>query len=95
VAGLVAGVVSLSWMTVVSALPAAHRPYIDGSFDNSAYQQVFVYNGFGRFGDHTPLQLLAGQSLGLSAVLHTPPAAPARLLRGDLGRDTGWLLPAA
>ena len=95
VAGLAAGIVSLSWMTVVSVLPAAHRPYIDGSSSNSAYQQVFVYNGFGRFGDHTPLQLLAGQSLGLRTVLHTPPPAPARLLRGDLGRDTGWLLPAA
>ena len=49
-------------MTVVSLVPAAHRPYIDGSHDNSAYEQVFVYNGFGRFGEQTPLQLLAGQS---------------------------------
>jgi 4-amino-4-deoxy-L-arabinose transferase-like glycosyltransferase len=95
VAGVVAGLVSLSWMTVVSLMPAAHRPYIDGSHDNSAYQQVFVYNGFGRFGDHTPLQLLAGQSLGLGTVPHTPATGPGRLLRGDLGRDTGWLLPAA
>jgi 4-amino-4-deoxy-L-arabinose transferase-like glycosyltransferase len=95
VAGVVAGLVSLSWMTVVSIVPAAHRPYIDGSQDNSAYQQVFVYNGFGRFGDQTPLQLLAGQSLGIVSVAQTPAAGPARLLRGDLGRDTGWLLPAA
>lgn len=94
VAGVVAGLVSLSWMTLVSVLPAAHRPYIDGSHDNSAYEQVFVYNGFGRFGDQTPLQL-AGQTLGLSSALRTPAAAPDRLLRGDLGRDTGWLLPAA
>jgi 4-amino-4-deoxy-L-arabinose transferase-like glycosyltransferase len=95
VAGVVAGLVSLSWMTLVSVLPAAHRPYIDGSHDNSAYEQVFVYNGFGRFGDQTPLQLLAGQQLGLSSALHIPSAGPARLLRGQLGRDTGWLLPAA
>jgi 4-amino-4-deoxy-L-arabinose transferase-like glycosyltransferase len=94
-AGVVAGLVSLSWMTVVSLMPAAHRPYIDGSHDNSAYEQVFVYNGFGRFGDQTPLQLLAGQSLGLGAAVHTPAVGPDRLLRGDLGRDTGWLLPAA
>ena len=67
VAGVVAGLVSLSWMTAVSLMPAAQRPYIDGSHDNSAYEQVFVYNGFGRFGDQTPLQLLAGQSLGISA----------------------------
>ena len=66
-AGVVAGLVSLSWMTAGLAVPAAHRPYIDGSHDNSAYEQVFVYNGFGRFGDQTPLQLLAGQSLGIGA----------------------------
>ncbi len=82
-------------MTAVSLVPASHRPYADGSRDNSVYQQVFVYNGFGRFGDHTPLQLLAGQSLGIGSALAAPAAGPARLLRGDLGRDTGWLLPAA
>ena len=70
--------------------PAAHRPYIDGSQDDSAYQQVFVYNGFGRFGDQTPLQLLAGQSAGATSAVVSPAAAPDRLLRGDLGRDTGW-----
>ena len=95
VAGVAAGLVSLSWMTAVSVGPASHRPYIDGSQDNSAYEQVFVYNGFGRFGDQTPLQLLAGQSLGIGSVVQTPTPGPGRLLRGDLGRDTGWLLPAA
>jgi 4-amino-4-deoxy-L-arabinose transferase-like glycosyltransferase len=95
VACVVAALVSLSWMTAVSIVPAAHRPYIDGSQDNSAYQQVFVYNGFGRFGDQTPLQLLAGQSIGATSAVVTPAAAPDRLLRGDLGRDTGWLIPAA
>ena len=95
VAGAAAAVVSLSWMTVVSIMPAAHRPYIDGSQDNSAYQQVFVYNGFGRFGDQTPLQLLAGQSLGIASVAQAPAAGPGRLLQGGLGRDTGWLLPIA
>ena len=95
VAGAVAGAVSLSWMTAVSLVPTSDRPYVDGSHDDSVYGQVFVYNGFGRFGSQTPLQLLAGQSLGIGAVLHTPPAAANRLLQGDLGRDTGWLLPAA
>ena len=95
VAGLVAGLVSVSWMTAVSLVPAAHRPYADGSSDNSVYEQVFVYNGFGRFGDQTPLQLLAGQSIGVGSAITAPAAGPGRLLRGDLGRDTGWLLPAA
>jgi 4-amino-4-deoxy-L-arabinose transferase-like glycosyltransferase len=95
VAGAATAVVSLSWMTAVSLVPAANRPYLDGSHDNSAYEQVFVYNGFGRFGDQTPLQLLANQTLGTTTVLKTQAAAPDRLLRGDLGRDTGWLLPSA
>ena len=81
VAGAVAGLVSLSWMTAVSLVPASHRPYVDGSRSDSVYQQVFVYNGFGRFGEQTPLQLLAGQSLGLGSVVSTPPPAPGRLLR--------------
>ncbi len=94
-AGLVAGVVSLAWMTAVTLVPAAHRPYLDGSHNNSAYQQVFVYNGFGRFGDQTPLQLLAGQLSQVRTSLPEQPPGAARLLHGDLGRDTGWLLPAA
>jgi len=93
-AGAVAAVVSLAWMTAVTLTPGAHRPYVDGSHTNSVYDQVFVYNGFGRFGEQTPLQLLAGQSLGIT-VASTPPAGPLRLLRGDLGRDIGWLLPAS
>jgi 4-amino-4-deoxy-L-arabinose transferase-like glycosyltransferase len=94
IAGLVAGLVSVSWMTAVSLVPAADRPYVDGSHDDSIFEQVFSYNGFGRFGDQTPLQLLAG-TLKPGATLPTPAAAPDRLLRGDLGRDTGWLIPAA
>jgi 4-amino-4-deoxy-L-arabinose transferase-like glycosyltransferase len=94
VGGAVAGVVSLSWMTAVSLVPESHRPYVDGSHNDSVYTQVFVYNGFGRFGDQTPLQLLAGQSIGIH-LAQTPPATANRLLQGDLGRDTGWLLPTA
>jgi 4-amino-4-deoxy-L-arabinose transferase-like glycosyltransferase len=94
VAGIVAGIVSLAWMTAVSLVPAAHRPYADGSSNDSVYAQVFVYNGFGRFGDQTPVQLLASQ---LAPDLTIPVAHPSadRLLTGNLGRDTAWLLPAA
>jgi 4-amino-4-deoxy-L-arabinose transferase-like glycosyltransferase len=97
VAGVVAAVVSLVWMTAVSLVPAASRPYADGSHDNSLYQQVFVYNGFGRFGEQTPLQLLNGELGQNVSVLELSSAAPgpARLLEDELGRDTGWLLPAA
>jgi 4-amino-4-deoxy-L-arabinose transferase-like glycosyltransferase len=94
VAGAVTAAVSLAWMVAVTLTPATSRPYVDGSHHNSLFEQVFVYNGFGRFGQQTPLQLLSNQSLGLGLV-HTPPAAWNRLLHGDLGHDTAWLLPAA
>ena len=122
IAGVVAGLVSVSWMTAVSLVPAADRPYVDGSHDDSPFVQVFSYNGFVRFGDQTPQQLLAGTlkpgttppttttepatpatapptsataAPGPAATPPTRAAAPDRLLRGDLGRDTGWLIPAA
>jgi 4-amino-4-deoxy-L-arabinose transferase-like glycosyltransferase len=86
-------VVSLSWMTVVTIWPASGRPYVDGSYDNSVFQQVFVYNGFGRLDQPTPDQLLDSSiKIGLPA---PAPAGWDKLLTGALGRDTGWLLAAA
>jgi 4-amino-4-deoxy-L-arabinose transferase-like glycosyltransferase len=104
-AGVVTVAVSLSWMIVVSFVPAGERPYVDGTRNNSLFSQVFSYNGLAR--------------LGLGNVLGSPPqreayvvqlrqagertsnpaatVAPSwhRLLSGLLGRDDGWLLPAA
>ncbi len=90
--GLAALAVSLSWMTAVSLWPASMRPYIDGSNNNSVFQQVFVYNGFGRLDQASPDQLVDRTiKLGLPK---PPPATWDRLLTGSLGRDTGWLLAA-
>ena len=36
------------WVVVVMAVPAADRPYIGGSQDNSLWNLIFGYNGFGR-----------------------------------------------
>ena len=94
VAGIVAGIVSLAWMTAVSLVPASHRPYADGSSNDSVYAEVFVYNGFGRFGDQTPVQLLESR-LAVNPALPVGPPGAGRLFTGNLGRDTGWLLPAA
>ena len=94
VAAVVVALVSVSWMTAVSLVPAANRPYVDGSHDNSVFEQVFAYNGFSRFGDQTPLQVRAAQ-LGAGFAAPSLARGPARLLQGALGRDTGWLIPAA
>jgi 4-amino-4-deoxy-L-arabinose transferase-like glycosyltransferase len=95
VGGLVAGVVSLSWMTIVTLTPAADRPYVDGSQNNSVYQQVFVYNGFGRTSQQTAFQQFLGGIHLSPEILNGPSPAWNRLVQGDLARDTGWLLPAA
>ena len=91
--GIVAGLLSLSWMTVVTLTSASTRPYVDGSQNNSLFQQVFVYNGFGRLDQASPNQLLT-RSIGIQ-IPPPPPAGWDRLLTGPFGRDVGWLLPAA
>jgi 4-amino-4-deoxy-L-arabinose transferase-like glycosyltransferase len=103
-AGLVTAVVSLSWMTAVSLVPATDRPYVDGSPDDSVYTQVFDYNGLGRLtgnwariaGPPSPIvvaavesgQLLTAETIGIKASWH-------RVLAGPFAADSGWLLPAA
>ena len=50
VAGVAMLAVSLSWILLFTLTPAADRPYVDGSTDNSAFATVFGYNGLERFG---------------------------------------------
>ncbi len=95
VAGIVAIVVSLSWMTVVTLTPAHDRPYVDGSQNNSVFTQVFVYDGFGRTNQQGAFQQFLGGVPINPDVLDGPPPQWNRLLKGDMGRDVGWLLPAA
>jgi 4-amino-4-deoxy-L-arabinose transferase-like glycosyltransferase len=103
-AGLVTVVISLSWMTAVSLIPAQDRPYVDGSANDSVYTQVFDYNGMGRLtgnwatiaGPPSPIivaavesgQLLNAETMGIKPSWH-------RLLAGPFAADGGWLLPAA
>ncbi len=47
-AGVVCGVLSLVWMVAVDLTPAAHRPFVGSSTDNSELGLTFAYNGFGR-----------------------------------------------
>jgi 4-amino-4-deoxy-L-arabinose transferase-like glycosyltransferase len=99
---LIVIVVSLSWMTAVSAVPAHDRPYVDGSCDDSLFSQVFLYNGFERFGGTELDQSGCSRSTGLAAqvyrenlnldVTHTVPSGADRLLKGVFGRDDAWVL---
>ncbi|MGW6642441.1 ArnT family glycosyltransferase [Streptomyces iakyrus] len=48
-AGAVTLAVSLSWVAVLTFVPASERPYVDGTTDNRAFTMVFGYNGLNRF----------------------------------------------
>jgi 4-amino-4-deoxy-L-arabinose transferase-like glycosyltransferase len=101
-AGLVCAVVSLSWMTAISLVPAHARPYVDGTQNNSIFSQTFDYNGVSRLGAKNvfagaghPAQFLVHISETDAAPAHKVGPSWHRLLSGLFGRDDGWLLPAA
>ena len=79
------------WVLAVSVVPAADRPYIGSSQDNSLVNLIFGYNGFGR---------LTGSEAG--AVGFNPargagsgPAGWMRLVDPQFRTAIGWFLPAA
>ncbi len=101
-AGALTIVVSLSWMTVVSLVPASDRPYVDGTQNDSVFSQTFDYNGLARLrsgsgaftGAGHPAPFLVRISQGGSNPIHRVNPSWHRLLSGPFGRDDGWLLPA-
>ncbi|MCV7344910.1 glycosyl transferase [Mycolicibacterium rhodesiae] len=76
------------WVAVVQLWPAAARPYIGSSTDNTVLNLALGYNGIDRiFG-------------GGNAVFHGHPsgwsthAGVLRLLSAEMGYEASWLLPA-
>ncbi len=70
VAGLALFVVSFAWIAVVEATPAAKRPFVGSSIDNTELGLTFEYNGVGRVG---------GQSGGPNTTVVRPGArVPAK-----------------
>jgi 4-amino-4-deoxy-L-arabinose transferase-like glycosyltransferase len=91
--GAVCAVVSLAWVVFVSLWPASGRPFVGSTTDNSIWQLVFGYNGFGR---------VSGGSIGWLGSLGSSYGAqfsgapgPLRLFGSFLGGQIGWLLPVA
>lgn len=101
-AGAVTAVVSLSWMAVVSLVPAHSRPYVDGTQNDSVFSQTFDYNGLARLrsgstvfaGAGHPAEFLVALSQSTGNPIHKVEPSWHRLLSGPFGRDDGWLLPA-
>ncbi|HEY6469608.1 MAG TPA: glycosyltransferase family 39 protein [Candidatus Dormibacteraeota bacterium] len=79
------------WVAIVQLTPAADRPYIGGSQDNSILNLIFGYNGFGRLtGNETG-------SVGGSGTAGSMwgPTGWDRLFNVNFGGQISWLLPAA
>ncbi|MET7652926.1 glycosyltransferase family 39 protein [Streptomyces sp. NPDC005486] len=90
-AGTVALIVSSAWwMVVVDLIPASSRPYIGGSTDNTVWDLVIGYNGFGRiFGASSSVGSQGnGASFGGEAGLY-------RMFNDIMGGQISWLIPFA
>jgi 4-amino-4-deoxy-L-arabinose transferase-like glycosyltransferase len=89
-AGAALAAVALAWPVLVWLTPAASRPWISGTSDNSIWSLIWEYNGLGRLEGQTggPGNLGAGGNFG-------GPTGAFRLLNESLGGQAGWLLGAA
>ncbi len=90
-------VVGLAWPLLVTLTPAADRPWISGTSDNSVWSLIFGYNGLGRVAGQTggPAGGAGpggGAGGGFGGSLFGGATGPFRLLQSSLGDQAGWLL---
>jgi 4-amino-4-deoxy-L-arabinose transferase-like glycosyltransferase len=90
------------WVAIVMLIPAADRPYVGGSTNNSILQLTFGYNGLGRLnGNETGsvgFRKGVGPSLGLgngAGPSFGGQAGLTRLFGSEMGGQISWLIPAA
>jgi 4-amino-4-deoxy-L-arabinose transferase-like glycosyltransferase len=103
--GLAAGggilvVLSLGWMTAIQLVPAASRPFIDGTTNDNMFSMVFGYNGVDRIlPGFVPGALPQLDSAAAHAVNGTATSiaghSPFKLLMPEFTTQIGWLLPLA
>jgi 4-amino-4-deoxy-L-arabinose transferase-like glycosyltransferase len=82
---------SLWWVVAVMAVPAASRPYIGGSQNNSLWNLIFGYNGFGRVTGNETGSVGGGGPGGGG----WGPTGLTRLFNSQFGGEIAWLIPAA
>jgi 4-amino-4-deoxy-L-arabinose transferase-like glycosyltransferase len=93
--GLALLVVGGAWPLLVTLTPAADRPWISGTSDNSVWSLIFGYNGLGRIAGQTggPSGGAGGPGGGgAGGSLFGGPTGIFRLLQSGLGDQAGWLL---
>jgi 4-amino-4-deoxy-L-arabinose transferase-like glycosyltransferase len=94
-AGAVLTVSSGWWLVIVDATPAASRPYIGGSTDNSVLNLVLGYNGLGRiFGQGGPGGGGAAGGPGGPGGFGGQPGL-LRMFNPQVGGQVSWLIPLA
>jgi 4-amino-4-deoxy-L-arabinose transferase-like glycosyltransferase len=93
-AGLALVVSSGWWVAAVELVPAANRPYIGGSQDNSVLSLILGYNGFGRLtGNETGSVTGAGTTTNAAGIWGA--TGWSRLFGADMAGQVAWLIPAA
>ncbi len=78
------------WVAAVALTPAADRPFVGGTQNNSVVSLIFGYNGFGRLG----IQTVTVDGQPVSSTL-LGPTSVTRLFFADYGNMMSWLLPGA
>ncbi len=77
-----------AWPLLVTLTPAAERPWISGTSDNSVWSLIFEYNGVGRVDG----QAGGPGGIGGGGTMFGGSTGPLRLLNSALGGQDGWLL---
>jgi 4-amino-4-deoxy-L-arabinose transferase-like glycosyltransferase len=80
--------VSFAWYATMMALPAADRPWVGDTADDSWFTLIFGYNGLDRVSGSGGLG--PGGSAGFGGA-----AGPLRLFNVEIGGQIAWLLPCA
>jgi 4-amino-4-deoxy-L-arabinose transferase-like glycosyltransferase len=79
------------WVAIVALTPAADRPYVGGSQNNSILNLIFGYNGFGRLDGSESGSVGGGRTAGSM----WGPTGLTRLFNAEFGNMMSWLLPGA
>jgi 4-amino-4-deoxy-L-arabinose transferase-like glycosyltransferase len=94
-AGLAVVVSGGWWVALVTLWPAADRPYIGGSTNNSELNLIFGYNGFGRITGNEVGSVIGGGAGGTGAAGAWGPTGLLRMFSDTFGGQCSWLIPAA
>jgi 4-amino-4-deoxy-L-arabinose transferase-like glycosyltransferase len=83
-----------AWPALVALTPAADRPWISGTSDNSILSLIFEYNGVGRVDGQSGGPAGGGPvgGGGGGGSVFGGETGPLRLLNSALGGQAGWLL---